>query len=168
MRHRLGTCTYGNNPAAWASNEKCPSCYDTPEEFVPLVEGATRQLPVQVGNTPSATPSRANRPGDTQALPTINDQPWIADIVKEDIEARKQVGIKRYGTPLQPFNDRNALVDAYEEVLDLACYLKQRIIEEEAVDFGECPNCAVAEGRDVWHRDPGDGLGEYHRVVDGL
>lgn len=75
-------------------------------------------------------PTRANREGDTQGLPTVNDKPFVQDAVIADIEARKQVGIHRYGTPLQPFNGRNALLDAYEEVLDLACYLKQRLIEE--------------------------------------
>lgn len=34
--------------------------------------------------------------------------------------------------PLQPFNGRDALVDAYQEAVDLAVYLRQRI-EEESV-----------------------------------
>ena len=49
--------------------------------------------------------------------------------VRADLEARELVGIERYGTPLQPFNGRDALRDAYEEALDLACYLKQAIVE---------------------------------------
>ena len=76
------------------------------------------------------TPTRANREGDTQALPTHNDRTPVADLVIADIERRRAVGIERYGTPLQAFNGRNALIDAYEEVLDLACYLRQRIEEE--------------------------------------
>jgi len=51
--------------------------------------------------------------------------------VIDDIRRRRLVGIARYGTALQPHNGRNALQDAYEEALDLACYLKQRLIEEE-------------------------------------
>ena len=71
------------------------------------------------------------RRGD-QVLPTKNDLPFVQDAVIADIEARKQVGIERYGTPLQPFNGRDALQDAYEEAIDLAMYLKQLIIERDA------------------------------------
>lgn len=68
------------------------------------------------------------RVGD-QPLPTKNDLPFVQDAVIADIETRKQVGIERYGTPLQAFNGRDALQDAYEEAIDLAMYLKQLIIE---------------------------------------
>ena len=54
---------------------------------------------------------------------------WIKVI--DDMKARRQMGIEKYGTPLQPHNGRNALVDAYQEVLDLAVYLKQKIIESQ-------------------------------------
>lgn len=55
----------------------------------------------------------------------------IATLVQEDIEKRIQKGEKEYGERLRPFNGRNALLDAYEEVLDLAVYLKQELIEKE-------------------------------------
>lgn len=51
--------------------------------------------------------------------------------VRADLEDREQLGIRRYGTPLQPHNGRDALRDAYEEALDLACYLKQVLLEHE-------------------------------------
>jgi hypothetical protein len=70
------------------------------------------------------------RPGD-QRLPAKNDQPFVQDAVIADIAARKQVGIERYGTPLQPFNGRDALRDAYEEAIDLTMYLKQAILERD-------------------------------------
>jgi hypothetical protein len=54
----------------------------------------------------------------------------IGDMVIEDIKARMAVGIQTYGTYLRPHNGRNALLDAYQEALDLACYLKQRLVEE--------------------------------------
>ncbi len=47
------------------------------------------------------------------------------------MEVRREMGIAKYGTPLQPHNGGNALVDAYQEVLDLAVYLKQKIIESK-------------------------------------
>jgi hypothetical protein len=79
-----------------------------------------------------ANPERAGREGDSQPLPTLNDAPDIQSQVIADIERRREVGIKRYGTALQPHNGRNALLDAYEEALDLAMYLKQRLVEDGA------------------------------------
>lgn len=64
-----------------------------------------------------------------QPLPTKNDLPSIQDLVIEDIAERKKIGIERYGTPLQPWNGRDALVDAYQESLDLTMYLRQVIYE---------------------------------------
>jgi hypothetical protein len=55
----------------------------------------------------------------------------IASMVKADIEARAQLGKKRYGKRLQAHNGRDPLTDAYQEVLDLAMYLRQ-LIEEAA------------------------------------
>lgn len=66
-----------------------------------------------------------------QPIPTKNDRPHIQDLVIQDIEARRQLGVRRYGTALQPHNGRNALRDAYEESLDLACYLRQALYEQE-------------------------------------
>lgn len=70
------------------------------------------------------------RPGD-QPLPTVNDRPFVQDEVMAYIERRKQVGISRYGTALQPHNGRDALIDALEEVIDLCQYLAQLIIERD-------------------------------------
>jgi hypothetical protein len=62
--------------------------------------------------------------------PPIKSEGSIADLVIEDIKERKRLGIERYGTPLQKFNGRNGLIDAYQEALDLVQYLRQ-VIEEE-------------------------------------
>lgn len=70
------------------------------------------------------------RDGD-QPLPKINDEPFVADALMEFIQHRKQVGIERYGTPLQPHNGRDCLRDAFEEAVDLATYLAQAIIERD-------------------------------------
>jgi hypothetical protein len=56
-------------------------------------------------------------------------KPAVWDLVLEDMKARDQLGMHRYGTRLEPFNGRDALQDAYEEALDLAVYLKQAIVE---------------------------------------
>jgi hypothetical protein len=68
------------------------------------------------------------RPGD-QPLPVVNGRDDIQTMVIADIEARRQVGIQRYGTALQAHNGRDMLRDAYEEALDLAVYLRG-VIEE--------------------------------------
>jgi hypothetical protein len=55
----------------------------------------------------------------------------IQHMVRMDLLEREDHGIKEYGTPLQANNGRDALQDAYEEALDLACYLKQAIVERD-------------------------------------
>lgn len=63
--------------------------------------------------------------------PKHNDLPSMHDLVIQDMDARKRFGLEKYGTLLQPFNGRNALKDAYEEILDLAVYLRQKLYEQE-------------------------------------
>jgi hypothetical protein len=58
-------------------------------------------------------------------------QPEIVDLVVADMWDRKKLGMERYGVPLRPFNGRSALQDAYEEALDLAVYLRQRLEEDQ-------------------------------------
>ncbi len=62
--------------------------------------------------------------------PVSNDSRPIWELVVEDMKARDQEGYKKYGTRLQANNGRNPLVDAYQEALDLAVYLRQAIEEQ--------------------------------------
>ena len=55
----------------------------------------------------------------------------VIDLVKQDLIDRSLVGEKKYGEKLKPFNGRNALIDAYQEALDLCMYLRQAIYEVE-------------------------------------
>lgn len=55
--------------------------------------------------------------------------PSIQSLVRADLEQREQLGIERYGVPLQAHNGRTAIVDAYQEAMDLVVYLRQ-VIEE--------------------------------------
>jgi hypothetical protein len=66
-----------------------------------------------------------------QSPPIPNEQPAVWDLVRADMRVRDHVGRSRYGTPLQPFNGRDALLDAYQEALDLAVYLRQAIFERD-------------------------------------
>jgi len=79
----------------------------------------------------------------SQPMPTKNNNEYIQDLVIDDlrkmspatlpiiddIEERKQFGIKKYGTALQAHNGRDCLQDAFEENLDLVMYLKQYMVE---------------------------------------
>lgn len=88
---------------------------------------------------------------------------WL--LVLKDMEERRKHGIEKYGVPVQPFNGRDPLIDAYQEVLDLCVYLRQAIEEREErlkyvgelkQEFGTVKNhgsCAVC-GKDVVHTYP--------------
>jgi hypothetical protein len=69
-----------------------------------------------------------------EPAPTTNDEEYIQDLVIRDIESRKQHGIDKYGTALQPFNGRSADQDLYEELLDAVMYQKQKILEGSGAD----------------------------------
>lgn len=75
--------------------------------------------------------SAVRDPETDQQLPEVNDRPFIQDLVIADIEERKQHGIRKYGTALQSGNGRDMLLDAYEEALDLAIYLRGLLDEQE-------------------------------------
>ena len=54
----------------------------------------------------------------------------VVDYVLSDIHERVEDGTKKYGSPLQTFNGRSALWDAYQEAIDLVFYLRQAILEQ--------------------------------------
>jgi hypothetical protein len=56
----------------------------------------------------------------------------VTPLLIADLEARAAAGLATYGRPLQTHNGRNAAQDALEEALDLAQYLKQVVLEQEA------------------------------------
>lgn len=69
-----------------------------------------------------------------QPAPLASDGPPIVDLVVQDLEERKRVGVERYGMPLRAHNGRDALVDAYQEALDLTVYLRQTLQEQPTSD----------------------------------
>lgn len=54
----------------------------------------------------------------------------IVDAVKEDLDRRATLGLKKYGVSLErtDLTETDWIQHAYEEALDLACYLR-RLIE---------------------------------------
>lgn len=83
----------------------------------------------------------------------------VQEMVRKDLLHRENLGRERYGTPLYPYNGRVALVDAYEECLDLAVYLRQALYEQ-GIDPNKTVNPAptqgivydVAAGEETHHR----------------
>lgn len=71
---------------------------------------------------------------DQQPLPTSNTNTPIVWLVTHDLEKRAALGERKYGQPLKAFNGRDALMDAYQEVLDLAMYMRQAIAEREKLE----------------------------------
>lgn len=55
----------------------------------------------------------------------------IWPIVLRDMVRRDHIGRASYGVPLTAHNGRDALLDAYEEALDLCVYLRQAIYERD-------------------------------------
>lgn len=67
-----------------------------------------------------------------QPEPTGEGKP-VVDMVISDLQERREFGIKKYGTELRINNGRNALLDAYQEALDLCIYLRQLIQELDEI-----------------------------------
>ena len=88
---------------------------------------------------PGDQPPPTHRPGEVsvhefvahwlRADPVKPTSPLVAD----DLMERAAVGIKRYGTLLQPGNGRDALWDAYQEALDALAYVAQAYLEADRV-----------------------------------
>lgn len=72
--------------------------------------------------------------GEPSPIPNELEPVWY--LVIKDMNLRNEFGRKKYGTPLQPFNGRDVLKDAYEEALDLVVYLRQAIYERDNSDKG--------------------------------
>jgi hypothetical protein len=71
-------------------------------------------------NAPQPPPDKNN----------TNEAVW--SLVVKDMMDRDAAGYRKYGTRLQAFNGRDALVDAYQEALDMCVYLRQEIEERAA------------------------------------
>ncbi len=68
---------------------------------------------------------------NTPQPPPLPGKLVIADLVRADIEERVVMGLDKYGTLLRAHNGRDALMDSYQEALDLMFYLRQAIAERD-------------------------------------
>lgn len=70
---------------------------------------------------PAATHEPPPKPGTRNIFP----------LVMADFADRRRMGELKYKTPLQAHNGRDALMDAYQEAMDLCLYLRQAIYERD-------------------------------------
>lgn len=63
--------------------------------------------------------------------PTPGKEIVLPHVIR-DLQDRADEGKKKYGTMLETENGRDALMDAYQEALDLVMYLRQTILERDA------------------------------------
>ena len=85
-------------------------------------------------------------PVEPEPPPAPNDGPSMWDLVVSDMRARDEFGRRKYGTTLQADNGRDPLVDAYQEALDLAVYLRQAIEERKHTQVDAAIAMAVRYG----------------------
>jgi hypothetical protein len=71
----------------------------------------------------------SNHQNTKQPPPRENNRTPVWFLVIDDMLDRDRSGRAKYGTPLQARNGRNSLMDAYQESLDQAVYLRQAIEE---------------------------------------
>jgi hypothetical protein len=65
-----------------------------------------------------------------EPAPTEGHGPSIHDLVVQDVLARKAFGLRKYGVLLRIGDGRRHLVDAYQEALDLAVYMRQELARQ--------------------------------------
>lgn len=75
-------------------------------------------------NAPQPPPTAGEGPA---VWPLIYDSTAlvIPDWLRADMRARHELGVAKYGTALKVWNGRDAVIDAYQEALDLIVYAKQ-------------------------------------------
>lgn len=66
---------------------------------------------------------------DIPQPPPVHGRQDILPLVLKDLQDRAIYGKQQYGTYLQSHNGRDALMDAYQEALDLVMYLRQALEE---------------------------------------
>jgi len=116
-----------------AYNKTCYMCGHSYERHK-IVSEENSLLKIEFCSAEGCTCGREVDLNKPEPEPVKKDSVAIWDLVVEDMKKRNRVGTEKYGTPLQAFNGRDALVDAYQEALDLVVYLRQKIEEEKIND----------------------------------
>ena len=72
-----------------------------------------------------------NKAAIHEPMPISGTGEKVLDQVRQDLTDRDTVGRQKYGQSLKTFTGRDALMDAYQEALDLVMYLRQVIMERD-------------------------------------
>lgn len=80
----------------------------------------------------------------------------VTDAVIADMQARREMGTRKYGVELLTFNGRDALLEVYQELLDATMYTKQLLMER---DREKTKGTARPEGGATGDVSPTSGLG---------
>jgi hypothetical protein len=92
-----------------------------------------KDQPAPKGGTGPAVWDLVIRDVETSTMTESDCEKQTAAVLIADMRERDRIGVERYGVRLQAHNGRNALVDAYQELLDALAYLRQAL-EENAND----------------------------------
>ena len=113
-------------------NKNCSNCaYESVSEFTAPCNNCSLCNPEKPNLQWIQAGSKWCVDRDTQPAPKPNSNPAIWACVIQDMAARDILGASRYGTRLQAGNGRDMMKDAYEEALDLACYLRGALFERD-------------------------------------
>jgi hypothetical protein len=90
--------------------------------------GTVRAGPDAPTVAPFAAPVAAPQPPPRPGRGSVVDDLVVL------LQARREFGKRKYGTELQPFNGRDAYVDALQELVDLLQYLHQAQMERAQLE----------------------------------
>lgn len=68
-------------------------------------------------------------PAATPQPPPLAGQTDITPLVIADLEARREMGIAKYGVPLTVENGRDHAMDMWQEMLDMVVYAKCMLVK---------------------------------------
>lgn len=90
-------------------------------------------------NDPQPPPKKSDAPATwdlvVKDLAEMVDDDAVVGTILEEMKERDTIGAKKYGVRHQAFNGRDHLVDAYQEILDCALYLRADMVETLSADL---------------------------------
>lgn len=102
-------------------------------------------------------------PGSRQVHQSVIDHlgewcldPEVQRAIDQGLQARRELGIRKYGRPLEADNGRDALQDAWEEALDAMAYIHQLELEGQQAGLAGAAILSVAEALARMKLDRGD------------
>lgn len=131
VSHHCGKCgrklidisTYSTPPTP--TEYYCPVC----DRHVGMETGTHGMASHLVGLPKSTPPPSPTSTVTTEQQPPVVDavgqDVWL--LVMKDMEDRRRAGIEKYGVLVRHDNGRDHLVDAYQEILDLAVYIRAQM-----------------------------------------